>query len=290
MLISIVVCTRNRASQLQRALDHLRALDYSGEWEVVLVNNNSSDNTAEVLEQFESSVTNACVVHEPRRGLASARNAGLMVARGDVIAFTDDDCYPQSDFLRCIEALFSEPGVHYAGGQVLLHDPRDRPITIQESSQFRRISDGEIVADGFILGANMVARASALYAVNGFDERLGAGCYFSSGEDTDLLRRMSLAGYVGVYDPRIVVSHHHGRQRRMDEIQLLRSYDRGAGAAFAKLVRHDVRLARTFYWQLRSSSFQRSVRRVWFFFLFLLIHGVKDVGIEGHPSCLPEPQ
>src|SRR5687767_10256208 len=128
MDLSLVICTRNRAQLLAQALPYLTRLRTEALWEIVFVNNGSSDTTGETLSAFvRSSGLDARVLDEPKPGLASARNAGWRRARGRVIAFTDDDCYPAPDYLDQVRNCFAEIDLGYLGGRVLLFDRDDYP-------------------------------------------------------------------------------------------------------------------------------------------------------------------
>ena len=116
MEVSLVICTRNRAKLLAEALPYLTRLTTGAWWEVVFVNNGSSDATREVLDAFaRSSGLNASVVDELKPGLAAARNTGWRRARGRIVAFTDDDCYPAEDYLEQVRACFAEADLGYMG-------------------------------------------------------------------------------------------------------------------------------------------------------------------------------
>jgi len=218
------------------ALDRYNHIVTLQAWELVIVDNGSTDNTAEVIEEFRST-TDVCVrpVLEPAMGLSRARNLGWQSARGDIVAFTDDDCYPQSDFVEEIWNVFKGEQVGYSGGRILLFDVADYPITIQLSQKRSPILPRSFVPAGFIQGANMAVRRSVLDALGGFDEMLGAGTRFPS-EDVDFISRASAAGYTGVYDPGPVVFHHHRRRDPGTVAALRRSYDLGRGAYYMKCV------------------------------------------------------
>jgi hypothetical protein len=242
-LLSLVVATRNRAAFLPEALASLERLTLDAAWELVIVDNGSSDGTGALLRGFSARARFPVrVVEEPRPGLSRARNAGWRAARGARVAFTDDDCYPRPDYLAQIARGLGEGGVDFLGGRILLHDPGDAPVTIQLRNERVEIPPRSFVPPGLIQGANMAARRSVLERLDGFDDMLGAGTPFPC-EDLDFLSRASAAGFTGAYDPRPVVSHHH-RRRAPEQVRALhRSYDLGRGAFYVKCLLDPARRA-----------------------------------------------
>jgi hypothetical protein len=233
--LSIVVCTRNRASALRKALEHLRTMSRKHRWELVLVDNASSDDTPALIARTLATAGLDCTAVEERTpGLSRARNAGWRASRGRIVAFTDDDCYPSEDFPDTIcEAFAGDPGLGFVGGRVLLWDPDDAPVTIQLRNEPMIIKPYSFVPAGLIHGANMAFRRTVLEDVGGFDPMLGAGTPFPA-EDCDTLGMASSLGYAGEYRPEIVVHHHHRRRPGRDVTPLWRSYDFGRGAYYAK--------------------------------------------------------
>ncbi|HUK63129.1 MAG TPA: glycosyltransferase family A protein [Dongiaceae bacterium] len=232
--LSVVICTRNRARVLPEALACYPRLTADFPWELIVVDNGSSDGTREVLERFAATVAFPVrVVSEPRKGLSRARNRGWRLARAAIVVFTDDDCYPEPDFLTRILECFERRPIGYLGGRILLYDKDDFPITILKRDSPLVLEPGTFIDTGVVQGANMSARREALEAVGGFDEMLGAGTPFCS-EDIDFVGRLSAAGYAGAYDPAPLVLHHH-RRRASEEVRALaRTYDIGRGAYFMK--------------------------------------------------------
>jgi glycosyltransferase involved in cell wall biosynthesis len=261
MDISLVISTRNRASQLEQALDSYARLQYAREWELVIVDNGSSDATPQVLVEFGRRFTgNIRLLQHERPGLGGARNVGWQAAGGEIVAFTDDDCYPQQDFLTRIAGCFSEPRYGFVGGRVLLYDPLDYPSTIQLSDRRVEFPPRSYIAPGQVHGANFAFRRQVLQAIGGFDARLGAGTKYHSAEDTDAMARSSAMGWWGLYDPAPAVSHHH-RRRDPGEIQRMRkAHGIGTGAYFIKcLANPDLRRNYLFRWP--GAMVQAGVRR-----------------------------
>nr|WP_298685038.1 glycosyltransferase family 2 protein [uncultured Dongia sp.] len=235
MDISLVICTRNRAAQLGPCLRYVAELAYTGSWELIVVDNGSSDKTAEVIADFARSVAFPVrYVFQPIKGLGNARNAGIAASTGGIVAFTDDDCYVSPNFLAATLRAFGNPSVGFVTGRVTLHDPTDYPATINESRVPKFFPSGRYLPPGALMGANMSFRHETLTAIGGFDPLFGSGALFPA-EDCDAAARAGLAGWDGVYDPDIEVAHHHGR--KADSIgKLHRSYDIGRGAYHTKLI------------------------------------------------------
>ena len=233
--MSLVISTRNRAPQLEQALESYARLEYEGPWEMVIVDNGSADATPEVLAAFGQRFPgNLRLLRDGRPGLGGARNVGWREARGEIVAFTDDDCYPRPDYLVQIRRCLADARFGFVGGRVLLHDPLDYPITIQLSEQRLELPPRSYIAPGQIHGANFAFRRQVLEAIGGFDARLGAGTKYHSAEDTDALARASASGWWGLYDPAPTVSHHHGRRAGKDIQRIRKAHGIGTGAYFIK--------------------------------------------------------
>ena len=233
--LSLVICTRNRAAQLAQTLKRVSAMRSQLKWEAVVVDNGSTDKTNTVVAEFAAASDRPVqMIAQQGRGVSCAKNAGWRSARSAIVVCIDDDCYPEEDYLDSIFECFSnDPKLGFVGGRILLHDPTDRRITIQESLEPASFPPGSFIRPGVIQGANVAYRRAALSEVGGFDPWFGAGALYS-GDETELIARISAAGWNGAYDPRPAVYHHHGRKTANDEWHLMRWYDRGRGAYYAK--------------------------------------------------------
>jgi glycosyltransferase involved in cell wall biosynthesis len=228
--LSLIICTRNRAASLKRALAAIRADDMiEAQAELVLVNNASTDATGAVIRAFQATADfPVSVVMEPRPGLGLARNSGLEQARGDILVFTDDDCYLQAGYLPRVVAVFADGRFQYCGGRILLHDPTDAMIAVDYRETFRLIKPRSFVPAGEIQGASMIIRRAVFDAVGGFDAELGAGREFRC-EDAEFVARASMHGYTGAHVPELVVYHHHGRKASdLSEYRTANNFARGA--------------------------------------------------------------
>lgn len=241
--VSIVICTRNRAPALDPMVAALGALRSEHPYEILLVDNASTDDTPERLDQAAARLPQVRTLRVDRIGLGAARDAAWRAAEGQIVLFTDDDCYVAPDLIDATVAVFERhPEIGFAGGRILLHDPSDYPVTIDERDVAVDIAPSRFTPPGVLQGANMAFRRSTLEAVGGFDTAFGAGTPFPC-EDIDTVAACVWAGIGGRFDPTMVVRHHHGRKAK-DYPALMQSYDRGRGAYFAKyILRPDSRAA-----------------------------------------------
>ena len=231
--ITLIVCTRNRATHLQLTLEALSRLQASEPWQLIIVNNGSTDATQDLLDHFaERDPMHVILVQEAVPGVANAQNAGLKHASGDILAFTDDDCYPEPDYLERVRECFLETPIDYLGGRVLLYDPQDAPVTIQTRETRVNLSPNCYIPAGIIHGAAFAFTRNAIDALGGFDPAWGPGGALNSGNDIDALIRCSALGFRGAYDPRPVVYHHHRRRWGADVDQVLKRYDVSRGAGY----------------------------------------------------------
>jgi GT2 family glycosyltransferase len=179
--------------------------------EIILVDNGSSDGSLALLQTFARNhrATDARVLQEPRRGAAAARNAGIRDAKGDVVAFTDADCVPDSPWLQHVTGSFSDPAVGAVAGRVV---PATAGSTLELFSALYTLQLPEQPArrrrwtpwEGGYPTANLAVRRDLLEGVGGFDERVGI-----YGEDYDLCARLYARGYEIAYVPAARVFHHH---------------------------------------------------------------------------------
>lgn len=216
--ISAVICTRNRSTYLQRCLTALEKQTLAtGDYEVIVVDNGSTDDTQHVAQSFCERNRNFRYVHETKAGLSVARNAGIRVSSADYVAFTDDDAEPNSNWLDRILARFQEhpDDVGMVGGDVVpvwelerpawLGDPLLRPLSagLKWSTEPRFLRSGE-----WLVEVNSGYRKSALERLGGFPENLGrVGDLLLSG-DGGLNVLIERAGLRLFYDPAILVRHY----------------------------------------------------------------------------------
>lgn len=107
-MISAIVITRNNVSQLRNCLNHLLNQDYRGRYEVIVIDNASTDSTSELVKNLQCKYGNLRYMYQKKIGRGFARNEGLKQAKGSIIAFTDDDCVVEKGWLNKLEKRFKE--------------------------------------------------------------------------------------------------------------------------------------------------------------------------------------
>jgi hypothetical protein len=261
MLISFIICTKNRASQLNDALGYVAAAIHpDSDVEIILVDNGSDDLTKSVISGFaaQAPVEVKCVDCETP-GSGAARAAGVLAASGEWLIFTDDDCYiEQSFFIKFSDFVTTALSVNSAGvrvkygsGAILPYDDQHDPrITNFPISQVSEIPPYSLLPAGVIHSANMFAHREVFAKIGNFNEAMGAGTPFPC-EDIELATRASLAGFVGAQVPFFKVIHHHKRTTGSAEAnKTIESYDYGRGAYYASLLARGISQA----WQLWETT------------------------------------
>lgn len=213
--LSVVLCTFNRAPLLARALDALitQAPDTPA-YEVVVVDNNSTDATREIVAAFAASGI-VRYAFESEQGLSAARNSGIRAALAPLLAFTDDDVCVESTWVGTIVGRFqAERDLDMLGGPVepqweapppaWLRDAGLAPLAVVDygNEPFRITLDRQLC----LVGANLAVRRDVFDRVGGFSEalqRVGGG--IGSTEDQELELRVLSAGGTALYEPRMRV-------------------------------------------------------------------------------------
>lgn len=265
MDISVILSTYNRCELLPEALQSLSDQQANGvEYEIIVVDNNSTDRTKEVVEQFKARNSRIRYVFEGRQGLSYGRNAGIQVAHADAIAFTDDDVQVATDWILSIQQALSQyPDAEFLGGRVLplFEDPlpvwahtKMPPLALQDlGNEPLVLSNSDRRC---LIGACLIARRRALARAGLFStetQRVKDGV--GSTEDADWESLVWNYGGHGVYVPGIVV------QSPVSSDRLTKSYHRkwhlGHGRFIAKTRRFEAARAREFFevpmWMYRQA-------------------------------------
>lgn len=214
--VTVVVCTRNRASKLAATLAAALGLDFPrNRWEIVIVDNASTDETAAIAGQIaEANPGWVRLVTEPRAGVSHARNTGVRESRGDVIAFLDDDAIPEPQWLQALVDALGWENVLAVGGPVepLFEGPVPDWLTERFLPYLSAWDRGPEIRslryNDYPRGANMAFRRSVFETVGGFSPQLGrSGGSLLSGEETEFCLRIERAGGNLVYVPGARICH-----------------------------------------------------------------------------------
>jgi O-antigen biosynthesis protein len=220
--ISVVVCTHNGQETLPECLERLGGLTYP-DFETIVVCDGSKDRSAQIAIAH-----GAVVVETDHRGLSHARNAGIARATGEIVAFLDDDAYPDADWLHYLAASFREERYSGVGGPNI--PPDDAPLVAGCVAAAPGGPIHVLIADReaeHVPGCNMAFRKSALEEIGGFDER-----FWAAGDDVDVCWRLQEAGKTLGFSAGAVVMH-----RRRDSVRRYLKQQYGYGKAEALLER-----------------------------------------------------
>ncbi|NIP98196.1 MAG: glycosyltransferase, partial [Akkermansiaceae bacterium] len=196
--ISIVVCTYNGGNALVNCLRACRNIEYPS-FEIIVIDDGSTDATAEITAGFPE----ASYVHQQHSGLSLARNCGANLAGGELIAYTDDDCEPDRDWLFWIARAFADPKVGAAGGPNLPPEPNRGQEAVVAAAPG---APSHVLLDDLraehLPGCNLVVRREAFEAVGGFKPQ-----FESAGDDVDFCWRLLQNGWELAFVPSAFVWH-----------------------------------------------------------------------------------
>jgi len=197
--ISVVVCTFNGQRTIRDCLDGLCKLRYP-DYEVIVVDDGSTDKTAAIAREYDFRI-----ISTENRGLSAARNTGLAAATGEIVAYIDDDAFPDPDWLSYMAATFLKTRCAGVGGPNIPF-PEDGPI----ASCVAKAPGGPacvLLADTeaeHLAGCNMAFRKSWLEAIGGFDPQFRV-----AGDDVDVCWRLRERGGRLCFSPAAMVWHHY---------------------------------------------------------------------------------
>lgn len=212
MEVSVIVITRDRPACIRPCLEHIRDQDYPDPFEVIVVDSSTDDQTQAILDDFPQVVR--LRVHPPRgkTNRPEAKNIAIQKARGDILAFLDDDSYAHPDWLAQLMKHYQDPTVGGVGGRLI--DPSRPPIgervgyltvspRIDITANFV-IDTGQPIEVDHLCGGTMSFRKALLTELGGFDPHYTGGNQL---EETDVCVRVKALGYRLVYEPAAVVDH-----------------------------------------------------------------------------------
>lgn len=265
-MLSIAVCTYNRAEQLTVLLDQFIGFsDWLNEHaELIIIDNNSSDHTQELLASYQQKI-NLRIFCEMEQGLAAARNRAINEFNGDAILFLDDDVTVSlRTFESYCRALKEHGNIDFLGGKIIVDWQGATPQWLK--------SDDLVLLNGLFgkydlgdenieysdqmampFGANFVLRRKLINSVGLFDVRLGViGQQIGRGEETDYFKRAVKLGFSGLYCARAEVGHRFQKERVNIPYLYRYGFEKGRAAYLIDHARSTSYLARSFGFFIRG--------------------------------------
>src|SRR5262245_33572568 len=214
--VSVVVCSYNGERTIRDCFEGLQKLEYPN-FEVIVVDDGSTDATAAITREYGFRL-----ISTENRGLSNARNTGLEAATGEIVAYLDDDAYPDPQWLTYLAATFMST-THAGVGGPNIEPPGDGPIAdcvanAPGNPAHVLISDREAE---HIPGCNMAFRKACLEAIGGFDAQ-----FRTAGDDVDVCWRLRQRGWTLGFSPAAMVWHH-----RRNSVRAYWRQQRGYGRA-----------------------------------------------------------
>ncbi len=218
--ISVVVCSYNGSRTLRDCLEALQRLDYPN-YEVIIVNDGSTDHTEAIAQDYPFRI-----ISTANQGLSNARNTGLHAASGEMVAYTDDDAYPDPHWLTYLGHMFLTTSHAAVGGPNL--PPKDdgwvaECVAHAPGGPIHVLLDDQLAEH--IPGCNMAFRKDRLVSIGGFDPQ-----YRAAGDDVDICWRLQEKGWTIGFHAAAQVWHH-----RRNSIRTYWKQQRGYGRAEALL-------------------------------------------------------
>jgi len=240
MKLSVIIPTKDRAHFLKGCLRAILKNKNAIE-ELIIVDQSADNKTREILESLNL-FNYFKVIYQKAEipGVSRAKNIGIQLSSGDIIAFTDDDCLVEESWAENILNEFSyKPSLKALFGAILPIIPdgikRKKLLGLQRKQE-RRIYQKPTSPWNFQSGGNAAFRREVFDRIGPFDELLGPGAMFEACEDVDIAYRLLKHSQETLYSPLVRVYHIQWRSEK-EAWSVERNYNIGAGAIFAKYLR-----------------------------------------------------
>ncbi len=224
--ISVVVCAYNAESTMDGCLKSFSKVTYP-HFEVIVVDDGSTDATGEIADRHAAAAPYIHVIHQPNLGLSAARNVGMNAARGEIVAYTDSDCYVDPHWLHYMAWAFTDERFAAVGGPNLAPPEDNRTaacVAVSPGAPTHVLLTDEIAEH--IPGCNMAYRKDVLAGIGGFD-----ATYRAAGDDVDVCWRLQDQGDLIGFSAAMTVWHH-----RRNTVSAYLKQQKGYGRAEALLL------------------------------------------------------
>jgi GT2 family glycosyltransferase len=296
---SVIIPTHARPRQLMDCLEALARLNYPCErFEVIVVDDGSASSPDEIVARFRPAL-NVNLIVQAQAGPATARNTGVAHAQGRFLAFIDDDCWPDADWLQALTAHLRVQPERMIGGRTLNALPRNLYSTASQLliDYLYAYYNAEPQQAQFVASNNLALSTELFLKLGGFD----ASFPFAAGEDRELCARWLSQGFQMTYAPEAMIYHAHPLTFQSFWRQHF-NYGRGAfrfRAGRARRLQQQMRFeSAAFYWNLIAYPFRMAGRlpeKVFILGLFLIsqlgtVLGFMREAVWGFTTTLPHPQ
>lgn len=233
IIFSVVVATHDRQQLLQKCLASLASQSLSQKmFEVIVIDNNSSDNTSVVIKNYYKKITNFSTIFESKEGLGLARQIGANNAKRIWLAYIDDDACADPNWLKNAKifinrynsaSAFGGPYDRYCNAQIPDWFPKEYGV-LNHGTEIKKLD----LTDNWLTGSNFFVKTSVLKKIGGFDGSLGMrGKSLGYGEETQVLVKIKNLGLSIFYVPSIKVTHNLAEKKLSLKWMLKYSYTTG---------------------------------------------------------------
>ena len=269
--ISVIVATYNRKDMVKRLLESFGKLECSCPLEFIIIDDCSDDGTGSVVEDWKQTIGSADVKYKflpTRSGPARARNAGISISTGNILAFTDSDCRVDPQWVENLyQWLIHHPGYVGAGGRVL---PMDDDIFSQYNTIFRILEPQQNLKS--IVGANFIVWKHPVMDVGMFDEYF----YHPGGEETALCMKLGIRGYRFGFQQEGVVYHDY-RKTLNAFIRTFLNYGTGEKIMIENRLSDYLQYMDYPEKMYNSVAFNHNLRFQVLFFFHMIVHILKQI-------------
>ena len=252
-MISIIIPTCNRDSYLKQTLASLAKQEFpSGNFEILIIDNASTDKTKDIAENFikQNKSISVKYFYEPIPGLLSGRHRGAKEAKGDILVFIDDDIIASPDWLQAIHDSFSNSDVHIVGGKCLPKYEIEPPYwtdylwtitdTYKMCGYYSLIDQGNNIKEtdpNFIFGLNFSIRKNTLFELGGFHPDCIPKQYqrFQGDGETGLTMKLKAKELKALYNPKALLHHWVTKERMTFEYIEKRMFYQGVCKSYADI-------------------------------------------------------
>ena len=274
--LSVIITTRNRASLLRKALFSITKQSFpSDQFEVIVVDNGSTDETVEVCEDYKPKLPGFQRVYDERPGLHVGRHLGLKHAKGEILVYADDDIEAFPTWLEGIAESFQDPEVALVGGKILPKYETEPPDWIEKLwnnnecgrmlGWYSLLDFGEEVKEIsplLVWGCNFSIRKNVLIEAGGFhpDSMPEELIKYRGDGETHVSRKFQAMGYKAIYNPKASVYHRVPTSRMTLEYLKKRNYNQGISDSFTD-IRNNYNRTENNYKKTNSNSFYQRIKK-----------------------------